>query len=62
MELQKEVPHFYLHISGIGKMRQIPLKLRYGPYASVEEAQAQYRQLTLEPGYEYTVRISPGSK
>jgi hypothetical protein len=57
-------PKFYLHISGISKMRQPPIKLIYGPYASWQEAQAKYSELVQEPGYEYRVRINqePSSK
>jgi len=63
MELQREIPQFYLHITGISK-RGFPIKLRYGPYASVEEAQVKYAELEKEPGYEYAVRINqePSSK
>jgi hypothetical protein len=30
MEQQREMPQFYLHISGVSKMRQPPIKLIYG--------------------------------
>jgi hypothetical protein len=52
-------PNFYMHISAIGKgTGQLPAKLHYGPFGSVEEAQARHAELTREPGYEYTVRIN----
>jgi hypothetical protein len=61
-----ESPHFYLHVTAVSQMRQPPfqMKLQYGPYASVEEAQAKYSELTHEPGYEYTFLINqePDSK
>jgi hypothetical protein len=64
MEQQREMPQFYLHISGVSKMLQPPIKLIYGPYASWQEAQAKYAELVQEPGYEYRVRINqePSSK
>jgi|HubBroStandDraft_6_1064221.scaffolds.fasta_scaffold1657965_1 hypothetical protein len=51
--------NFYLHISAVSKATvQPPVALHYGPFTSVEEAQAKHRELTHEPGYEYTVRIN----
>jgi hypothetical protein len=56
--------HFYLHITAVSKTGQPPLRLQYGPFASVGEAHAKFADLTQEPGYEYTVRINeePDSK
>jgi hypothetical protein len=52
-------PNFYLHINAIGKgTGQLPAKLHYGPFGSVEEAQTKQAELTHEPGYEFTVRIN----
>jgi hypothetical protein len=52
-------PNFYLHLTAISKGKgQSPVKLHYGPFASMEEAQAKRAELTHEPAYEYTVRIN----
>jgi hypothetical protein len=51
--------NFYLHISAISKRTgPPPVKVHYGPFGSMEEAQAMHPELTREPGYEYTVRIN----